>query len=231
MENPSPDQTQPPTEFSEIPQPKKSKKGVSLSFILSVLLILVTAIAVFFYWQNTRLRNQLKDQIEQTTPTISPISSPTPFIDPMESWKEYSTSTYSFKYPPDMILTEGDASHAKVVKLGPTQKAQTEVYDGILINFQPYELPGVSTSTYAKNVIQKELGPDGKIVEEVTDTELNGLPASTFTIESLGTFTFYVVQDEKEIMLAVISYTAPDPEDSGHQAIVDQILSTFEFVD
>lgn len=79
MEQPSPDQTQPETPLLEVSQPQK-KKGISLSFILSILLIMVTVLALFFYWQNNQLRRQISDQQTQTvsspSPTISPSNSP-----------------------------------------------------------------------------------------------------------------------------------------------------------
>ena len=214
---------QPPT--ANAPVQNTPQKGASLTMILSLLLLLATAIAVFFYWQNTKLRRQLLQATVQSTPT--PLPSPT--TDSTTNWKTYASASYQVQYPSDLEERKPAESVFTVVKWGPTQTDGTELFDGYAITFQTVET-SFSPKEYADAKIKETTSfSDYTLVEGLTETSINGLAAYTFTWSGNGVFEEIILSNEEGDELVQISISISDPGDVGFRETVDQILATFEF--
>lgn len=220
-----------PTNNSEIisdkPQLSNPSSGRSLLMFFGILLILMSLFSAFMFYQNKQLREELVN-LTKVAPTIapSPESTPTAHGD----WETFSSSVYEFKYPGDFTLIEDEGSMATILKIGPTQKEGTEVYDGISITFQPREIPDISLDVYVYNTITEiEKIGISKVIKQPEKITISNYDGLTYTEEGLGTFENIVLASEDGKLFMEISILVTDPGDLGFEEISKEILSTFKF--
>jgi len=165
------------------------------------------------------------------TPTEQPSDELTYEQDLMLDWKTYSTSTYLFKYPSDIELKEHGASTVALSKWGPTQKADTEFYDGISLIFNPREIPNTTLEDHIQEqvdgIIMLGLGEIMSGPDPITINNYSGL---TYTTKGLGINKTIVVQADNGTTMEITDSTV-DPGNLGFVDTVNQILSTFEFLE
>lgn len=201
------------------------QKGFAPIFILLILLG-VGLLAYFGYLYNP-----------STQPTPEPTSSSTPTTitsatpDPTANWITKTYSTYQIKYPTDLTANEREGSVFTISKWGATQTEGTELFDGFSITFQPRELPNVTPIEYANSRI-KEMVDTGisEITAGPTQITVNGYNGVTFTQVGLGKYKHTVLSSKNGVMLMHISLLIADPGGIGFQKTIDQILSTFKFI-
>jgi len=118
---------------------------------------------------------------------------------------------------------------------GPAQKLDTELYDGIALNFSlPFKLGSRSLKDYAQEKINKDKEmPDliiiEKDLEEITVGDLKGY---TYTVSGLGTFQYLFLQSQfKTDNFVEISNLTSDPTNQGFAQIVEQVLASFKFLE
>jgi len=205
------------------------KKSSSVIGLIILVLLLLAAIG-FLVFQNSQLKQKLPKTI-QAIPTPTKVS-PTLSIDQTDNWKAYSTSTYSVKYPSDIIVQEAEASVLVLSKWGPTQKEATEFYDGINIRFQPFEIPNVDLASYVQEKIQKikEEG-NAEVTSGPNEIKIGRYTGLTYTSHGLGTYKYIYLQSPDKIMLMEIVDGTNDPSKQDFQQTTNKILSTFEFVE
>lgn len=231
-QTPTPDPSPPPT------PPPSEKKPVNWPFIgVSGLLVIALGIAGFFAYQNYNLKQQ-EPQVQPTpAPEIS-ITSPTPTTnlptptpDQSADWKTYSTSTYQVKYPNDLTVREEEASTLILSKWGPTQKEDTELYDGIAVSFQPFEIPNIDLEAYVRLKIQEtEAEGNAEVLSGPTQITIGDHVGFTYTAQGLGIHKYIYFQSADKVMLVEIIDSTNDPTEQGFQQIVDKIISTFTFI-
>ena len=215
-------------------QPPSSQKYV---FIFIILLFLSLGAVGFLAYQNNQLRKQIDslltvneyndNQITSANkPVISLSSQETPLND---NWLIYSGSNtcYSFKYPSNLSI---DLENGPELTLsGPTQKQNTEIYDGIYIHFSsPLNLGGKTLSQYIDSSIE-EAKIVGQLLKPKQGITVNGIAGFKYTFQGLGTFEHFVLQSKDQKCTVDITNGTVDPTNQGYQKTVNQILSTFEF--
>jgi len=141
---------------------------------------------------------------------------------------------YTFLYPNDYKIDPQDPEkRTRIYKTGATQKGQTEIYDGVIIVFQPVALEeNESLSDWVDESI-KTMTADGtsEVIEPKKAIMLNNYPGFSYMLRGLGTAQYYVLQKDTESDYAVVITTSvSDPEDVGFQAEVDKTLSTIEIL-
>lgn len=142
-----------------------------------------------------------------------------------EGWKDYANPRLGLTLAHDPTLTVSEEADGSVRfwKWGPTQKGQTEMYDGIIVSFRKVDFTE-SLDTFLAGRM-KEFQEVGTITEPLATRDFNGLPAKTFSASSLGDFEMiYVPLDADTVM--EISTMAPDPTQAGFQKTVEQMLAT-----
>jgi len=234
-------QTPPTTEKPEInPSPIQEVNPVKKSspWLLAIVLILVIvalAAAGFFAYQNYQLKQKGSSGKETPTnsagTTTAPLPTPTP--DLLANWLTFSKESfcYSFKYPRE--VTFNDEEIVRLSLWGPTQKQDTEFYDGLSLTFSdPLQVGNSSLSDFVES---KVAAVQTEGIAEVTKPKeailINGLNGFTFTIKGLGTFQNIYLQSPDKSCTVEITNATVDPTNQGFQEIVDKILSTFKFVD
>ena len=144
-----------------------------------------------------------------------------------ENWKQYSSNNigFSIKYDSSLIVSEEENNTVRLYKYGPTQRGQTEMYDGIILTVRR-----VSLTNSAQSYIDAQMEGfknDGTITVPLHDEKLNGISVKAFSGSGLGDFNLMFVPVNDQTLLE-ISYMAPDPTNAGFQKTVEMMLSTFQ---
>jgi|SRR3989344_1492356 len=162
-------------------------------------------------------------QANPLTPT------PTP-VDETTNWKTYKGSDFEIKYLPDISVKTDEEGYIWFNKRGPTQRPQTEFYDALNLKIKTERLNGRSLESIAQAELSRSTSSGlGEIVKTLSKTSFNGKIAYTFTAKGLGIFKYTLV-DYGTKYLTVIDFTT-DPTNQGFEQTVEQILSTFKFLD
>jgi hypothetical protein len=155
-------------------------------------------------------------------------SAVSPTVQVPADWKYYSSDNggFSIKYDPTLTL-EDDVpnSSTRFYKLGPTQKGETEMYDGIIFSIRRISVTDGGQS-YIDGQIQqfKEVGT---ITRELHDSNLNGIPTKEYSASGLGDFEIIFVPVDSTTLLE-IAYMTPDPTNAGFRATVEMIGVLYE---
>lgn len=213
-----------------LPKPtpqKQSRKKIIIG--LTLLAVILFSSLFYFFYQKTNVETQTT-QAPVTIGSVTDLS-PTLVPSPTSTWKTHTTSTYSFKYPPNTQIREEEGSTAVVAFSGPTQTADTELFDGYSVSFQPREIPNVDIVEHAQNTVVT-LNNSGicTITKPPSPVTINGYSSATYKATCMGENTYYYLQSKDKILLVEIITSTADPESIGYEEVVDQILSTFEFV-
>ena len=150
----------------------------------------------------------------------------------MAGWITHTANNicYTFKYPQEVELKERKQENLIHLSLwGPTQKADTEFYDGISLTFSfPLDTGGMDLKSYVDSKIE-EFKQFGEILKPREEIIINGIKGYTYTAEGLGIFQYiYLQSPDKSCTVEIVNATF-DPTNQGYLQTVDQILSTFEF--
>lgn len=168
--------------------------------------------------------------INKPQPSVSPTLTQPQTQDETASWKTYTDSSlgFSVKYPPDVTVKTDEQGFVWFSKSGPTQTPNTEFFDALNLKIKTGSLSGQSLEIFVNNQFALSSQLPGEAVANVTKTTLNGKSAYTFTVKGLGIFKNTFV-DYTDQYLWVIDSTN-DPTNHGFAKTVDQILSTFKFL-
>lgn len=211
------------------PAPKTSLT-IPLLLILSIFSL---AVSGYLFWQNQQLMKQLA---ANPTPAPSPTAfaaSPSPAAespDPTAGWKTYQSSTYAVKYPADFTAGQNQGSVLTISKWGPTQKPQTEGYDGIFLSFTPLEIGTTLTAYVEASIKEIKLQGVAELLSGPKDIIVNGYSGKTYTAQGLGVHRYLILSSKDGTMLMEIADSTADPGNLGFSKTVDQILTTFEFI-
>lgn len=146
------------------------------------------------------------------------------------NWKLYSSDIigFSIQYDPSLTVSEDNNTDVRFYKNGPTQKGQTEMFDGIIVTFRKISVTDGGLSYI--NAQMEQYKNVGTITELLHDDMLNGIPVKEYSAIGVGNFKIIFVPINNETLLE-ISYMAPDPTSLGFQKTVDTMLSTFKLID
>lgn len=194
----------------------------------------VLGIAGVFVYQNYQLKEQVGPKkvvpVPSPMPTETPL--PTPTVDPTANWLTYTNENicYTFKYPQEVTLEERKEEDIIHLSLwGPTQKKDTEFYDGISLSFSlPLEIGNTSFKDYVDSKIE-ESKQHGEILKPREEITINGINGYTYTSQGLGIFQNIFLQSPDKTCTVEITNATNDPTSQGYQETVDKILSTLKF--
>lgn len=160
---------------------------------------------------------------------VNPSSSPTVELQKYED----PQGRFRFNHPMDYTLVaEQSGQSVRLTKAGPTQKAQTEMYDGAVLVFEPMTIRGQTLEQWIDAHIQ-ETTTDGtvEIIEPKRALTLNGKAGFTYTSRGLGTFQNYFFRyNEQSPMVLSITTLVNDPTNAGFQAEIDRIMASVEIL-
>ena len=243
-------------ETLETPQPVQPTESKSTDWTKIILAAVVgfgllagSAYAGYYYGtQQVQPAEELTPAVSQPTPTPEPTPTPTkPVTDPTAGWNTYTDTRfrYSVKYPEDAIVhTPDDCAKAYV----PGQGSGPGPCNSLTISLDNGDNP---TATFYMEswVLEKENVGVGNRVEEYInlwrdlswqdnyyieeETEVGGIKTKSIKgilqdVEEGDKWGFYTSVASDTIRHDIVW---EDTVDKSHDAILNQILSTFRFLD
>jgi hypothetical protein len=201
VQNPTPEPTLTPVQFSE-----PRSKFPAMYLILSLFVLILLASTVFLYYQNIQLKNMLAGY--QTQPAISPTPAtyqspiPSTTTNPIINWKTYTNTKYSynFQYPQQYNIKN---NNAEGYDNNIATSAQLEVFNPIseptLVFAVNAEQTNQDFATYSNTLFttistfkfpqsdkdyKNPLGSieDNSVIAPIKKETINNMSAYTFTI-------------------------------------------------
>lgn len=155
------------------------------------------------------------------TPTDNEIALP-------EDWTKYEAERgWSISHPKEFEVEDLE-NGINISKWGPTQKENTEFYDGISLTIRSQELAEEETvEEVARNSLEEfENSPVYEDSSELTTMTLADRAAYTYSATSLGTRRYYFVR-ANSYCLEIVDGTT-DPTNQGFSDTVEEILSSLD---
>jgi|GEM_PF-1760377 len=225
-------------------------KKFALTFVFLLFLTLAGMVGYFYksYQYEKSANKKLCDQLTQQVATVS--ATPTKKVDVAspsavivaaptahaitDSWKIYSDANnyYTIKYPSDVKLQAPDNSTINFVKWGPSQKPQTEFYDGVSITITTGQLKtGETLEMLVNNDIaeqQASLGADFKINKPLTTIVINGVSGLTYDGEAAFGNTNHAYFTVGKTNFISIANNTNDPKNQGYEDLAADIIGTLQ---
>jgi hypothetical protein len=219
-------------------------KGANKNLIILLLALLILSFFIIGYLVLKNKQLKQNNNTASLLPTPAPTKLPAPTLLPSPSpktsitpnntnqdWNTYKNKNvaFTFKYPSEATLTQENKIHLSL--WGPTQKKDTEFYDGISLSFSlPFKISELSLKEYAEKQFNKSSqNPDSQIISPLKEIVINNKKGYTFKTSGLGEFQYIYLQSENKQWTVEIINASNDPTSQGFQKTVDTILSTFEF--
>lgn len=211
----------------------KSKGNIFLPIVSAVAIIAIIA-AGFLFWQNQQQQNFQTKITKVDREQINVKISTTPTTIPSETnkneWKSYSlTNAFEFEYPSEAKINEAQ----DIVSLsiwGPTQRPNTELYDGLALNFQMQKLSNKTLDDYVKEEFVKAENEGVEVLSPLSKISIAGINGYSYKVRGLGEHQYiYLPSPLKPGNFIFIGNSTHDPTNRGFENQVNQILSTFKF--
>lgn len=204
-------------------------------FALVIIFALITAAGYFL----------VAPKIPQ--PAVSPTSSPSTAANALASPSSELVASlrlggnsfadpkgvFVFLYPNDYVQdSQNNGQYIRIYKIGKTQRGQTEMYDGVNLNFESIALSGKTLEKWVDEHIKSMTADESiEVTQPKKQVTLNGYNGFSYKIRGLGESSYLALQKDANSQFAVsITYMASDPENVGYQKEVDAILSTLELL-
>ncbi len=161
---------------------------------------------------------------EITPADLSPSPTPNPEI---EGWETFSSEEigFSIEYPSDINISRMEDT-VVMTKQGPTQRQNTEFYDGISLSFSSGPLGERSLREFAE---EEAIGyRQQPVVDEVSNLRfvtINDISGYSFDVVSLGERTYIYLPQGEDRYLQIINATV-DPANQGFSETVNLMFST-----
>jgi hypothetical protein len=186
------------------------------STVLTVAIASALIIGGAYAYQNLTEKNQPQQNIKNGQDQAVNIPS---------DWKTTRSEALgiSVSHPAD-VAAGHENGNLTLHKWGPTQVEGTEVYDGMVLNFDKSPLSGKAFEQ-AVNAEVEDWKVHGEIVKSLSTLTMAGKNAYSFVGSGLGQYTIYFIELNGAEYLRV-STLVEDPKSQGFQTIADTILKS-----
>jgi hypothetical protein len=210
--------------------PTHTIEGKSRKPFLIIVVVLLAAVLGGVGWYVMRAAKP--QSAAAPSPTKSAQITPAIAVDPMADWQTYvsSESGFMLKHPEQVSVTvheEPTANPTTVFTLvGPTQKENTEFYDGISLQFTAGELGNKTLEEFVKEKAE-EVKVHAQITKEVLPVTVSGINGYGFSANGVGSITYIYLPDGGAYLQ--IADATVDPTNLGYAKTVADMLATFTF--
>lgn len=203
-------------------EPVVNKQNNFLVILLSVLLLLSVSIVGFFAYQTQKLVKELtmlkteQKVVDTSEPIIEPVATGSSEADLTANWKTYinTSSNYQIRYPSDWETINYGLMEAKPAD------SNTKI---VRFSYQP----DISKSDIGFNI---EETPAVNISQDIKFDESKNIGSRIATCgtsaDGMNTFCWLQVPSESKVLVLTMS----NYKNTEDLKIVDQILSTFKFI-
>lgn len=216
-----------------LPLPKPSSSKLSFVIITIILFALISVAGYFAYLHFYPHTTSLPVPTIQPSEPPLPIDSPSPSPSPEITWKKYvSKNSFQVMYPSDWVITTDSLGFAVVkndyqVKFDvPSSfKPKTCIFSDNP-NYNSYATSSATTKALIcpgdfKEISAQKYTFRRKLAPDPSPSEGQNLVWSIFNKDSNGNF----------VTLPPISYQTPTSYNTNTVLLMDQILSTFVYID
>lgn len=199
-------------------------------FVVIVGIIVIVIFAFYSFWSKTKTSLNLPSP----TPVSSLQADPIKVDELKQGGSSYSdpNGVYVFLYPSEYKLdTQNNGEVVRIYKVGPTQKGQTEIYDGVVMTFEKQNLNGKGLENWTSDYIKSLTNGDTiELIKDKEKTQVNGQVAYTFVLRGLGEHQYYSISKTNSDFVIISASNVSDPGNLGFQKEVDAILTTLEII-
>jgi len=197
---------------------------------LILLIALVTILAIVYFYQNNKNYTIPTENILQPMTEKTENANPEAVSALERGGSSFSDpdASFSILYPGEYKQDTQGENQYRIYKQGPTQTGQTEMYDGVIINFETIDLEGQALSKWVDERISLST-QDGtsSLIEAKKEIKVNDYPGYSYTMRGLGAFEILVIQKNMNSNFAVgITSLIADPGNLGFEQEFANILST-----
>lgn len=164
-------------------------------------------------------------QVDNNTP-VATIS-----VDIPADWKLFTSDYgYSLKYPTD-IKTDTMAEGDRFYKLGPTQSAGTELYDGISLLIKSADLADLSLDQLVdQKYKQLKSEETTREITPIQEKKIGNHTVKSFHHTAFGDGEYIYIQMPNKQYLEIINMTVePQNREQTFQAIVEKMIASITF--
>lgn len=241
-------QQEPPSQTLPPSQQSANTQQLPL-LILGVAALLFIGSGIFFYLstQNTSISVQIDDPspVPVTSPTAnSTVPSPSSQVSPSPEssntsniptgWETKTTHAFEISFPAGLTTNSTD-EYFSLMKLGPDQKLDTELYDGFSLSvtiLDDTKYPTVQAFVDETTGIAKDQFEIlSEVLKEPHPVVINGYSGQSFSTRGLGEHTYFVLESDNGQQRVAITLSLAETTDNSYQTEASQILDTFKFVE
>lgn len=193
-----------------------------------ILAILIVVIGLLVYTNSSNRLSQDTSQNLSPTIAISPTNSQI-MSDIPADYLLHEGKEFSLRHHPDMEIRNEAPGITSFVLVGPTQKGQTELYDGIIF--------AVQSGTYAQSTFKefvdsevKKFEDDGvtQITSGVISVNIGNKTGFEFSTRSLGEVR-QIYLDAGNKKYVHVTLMVDDPSNAGFDEVVNNIFQSLTF--
>lgn len=211
--------------------------------IVPALLVLIALAAAIFYlyYSQSFFKPNLISNLPETADNIPPspsIINPSPSQIPNStpessveaaSWTLYLDQDrgFSVKHPLNLKPEEYPDGTVAFLLFGPTQKTETEFYDGISLNFMSIKTDKKTILDFVNEERNLLLDIYGDNISDISTVNINAYKAYTFS----DNFAKYIYLPQTNSQVLQIVDLSADPENMGYEEISNQIVQSLKILD
>ncbi len=207
------------------------RKGQGLIWV--VIIIAIIAVIVVWMSQKPSAPSTTAETLITPTSTLTPSLTASPSINPLKDYQNTQLG-FSLQYPPNVKVSQNLDGTVSFSFWGPTQKTETELYDGFAINIDRADIVAKASlkDTIQADIDQKkeQLGSDFVLIQTIAEYTSWPYPGaySYRARDFFGEAAYiYLPQDSDTFLLVTV--TVKDPQNLGFADTASAIVSKIVF--
>ena len=197
----------------------------------SLIILVIIGIGIFAYltiapFVEKKSETSSIDSQSTQQQQVSPVSSST--TTSTNSWKTYSSTPlgFSISHPSDLEPIKQDETIV-FSKWGPSQKEETEFYDGISLTLSAGFYNGAFESLVNQQLEEIKNWPTYVSSSEIKALSLAGKEAYSFETVTMGKATYYFIKKNQTEYFKIVDATN-DPTNQGFDTIISRMMSSLQ---
>lgn len=212
-----------------------------MTIILMAIGVSVTALVfLFVIYMVPKQSSTVTQNGTYGTPTQMPVETealPTDVASPSAEtevpvpvgWQQYQNPAFGFSmyYPADVQIADRGPEGIQAFEQGPTQKGQTEMYDGINVSIKTGSRTGDLMTFVQSEQTRIKTEPSTIEVGEITQRTIGPYTGYQFTVRTIGDGTYVYLPKGDDGYYRVVDGTL-DPSNVGFATTVETMISTLK---
>jgi len=195
-----------------------------LKSISLLILIILVGLVGYYIGNNNKI---VKNENKVILPTAAIINEATKVIEPTTIKQEllsYENKEKGFllKYPKSVVFKENEDKSISFEIWGPSQKEDTEFYDGLAISLKALPLKGKTILEIVNENIKGSEEVWGETIDQAEKAILGGVEGLTY---KAGNHQYYYLPLKNNLYLELLNFTQ-DPSNQGYIKMAEIIINS-----